>query len=93
MAAPHVADRAVGLQHVAYLVPRPVVAGLAKPFFNEHELQPNSAAHDVPPRVVPLVTRLLVIASMSSSLPHSVDGNNIYSTCTSQYFRSHLAQA
>ena len=48
MAAPHVADRAVGLQHEAYLVPRPVVAGLAKPFFNEHELQPNSAAHDVP---------------------------------------------
>ena len=46
-----------------------------------------------PSRVVPLVTRLLVIASMSSSLPHSVDGNNIYSTCTSQYFRSHLAQA
>ena len=37
-----------------------------------------------PSRVVPLMTRLLIIASMRSSLPHSVDGNNINSTCTSQ---------
>ena len=54
-------------------------------------LSPTTMSYSHPPRrmmcpsrVVPLVTRLLVIASMSSSLPHSVDGNNINSTCTSQ---------